>query len=231
MAAKCFAPVMGKRIRVMTLDQCGNPVTGGSCAEVVTDGFVTVTLQSQIENGNEILQKKANGQLCVNFKAPDIFKRFNVEVEFCGVDPDLLALLTNAQAYVDYNGASAGVAVYSGAITDKFSLEVWTGLSGQACPTGVQEASGYMLLPFINGGTLSDIVVDGQNAVSFKMTGGYTLDGNAWGKGLHKVVQDASGVAAVLPSNLDPLEHLLVTQTGIAPPPSACGCAAFNPAV
>jgi hypothetical protein len=195
---------------------------------VTTDGFISLTLTSEVEDGAEIITKKADGSLCVNEQTASSFKRFTVEIEFCGVDPDLLALTTNADAYLDYAGDTAGIVVPEGTIDAKFALEVWTGLSGQACPTGVEEASGYLLLPFLQAGVLGDLTIDGENAVTFSMTGAYTKGGNAWGEGPYDVLLD-SGTPAALPTALDPLDHLLLIETGVAPPPSACGCAALTP--
>lgn len=228
MSTKCFAPIFGKRIRVSSMNSCCLPVTGGSCAEIVTDGFISLSLSSEVEDGAEVITKKASGALCVNQKAPDGFKRFTLEMEFCGVDPDLLSFMTNLNAYPDWEGDIAGVTAYEGTVDKKFGLEVWTGLAGQACPTGVgvEEASGYVVLPCVNAGILGDISIDGENAVSFTMTGAYTVSGNSWDVGLHNVVLH-DGVPDVLPEALLPTEPLLITQTGVAPPPSACGCTAF----
>lgn len=230
MATQCFKPIFGKRIRVSLMDSCCRAVTGGSCAEIVTDGFISLSLSSEVEDGAEVITRKASGELCVNHKAPNAFKRFTLEMEFCGVDPDLLSFMTNMSAYQDWAGDIAGATAYEGMVDQKFGLEVWTGLAGAACPTGVgvEEASGLITLACVNAGVLGDITIDGENAVSFTMTGAYTVSGNAWGTGVHPVVLN-NGVADLLPTALLPTEPLLIMQTGVAPPPSACGCAAFAP--
>lgn len=227
MSTRCFTPVRGKRIRVTRLDACGSPPASGTeCSLVVTNGFTTVTLSAEVEDGTEIVTKKADGSLCVNEMSAPSFKRFNVEIEFCGVDPDLLELVTNADAYADYNGDNAGITIAEGTIDDVFALEIWTGLTGAPCPTGVSEASGYLLLPFVNAGVIGDLEVSEGSAVTFSMTGAFTKGGNAWGDGPYNVMLD--GVTeSPLPTALDPLDHLLIVETGLAPPPSACGCAAM----
>lgn len=223
MSTKCFSPLRGKRIRVTELDDCCNvPVTGSPDGAVATDGFISVSLTSEIEEGTEIITRKADGSLCVNDKAADSFKRFTVEIEFCDVDPDLLSITTNGEAYLDWNGDTAGIVVPEGTITSKFSLELWVGVSGNACATGVSEASGYLLLPCVTAGVLGDLTIDGENAISFTMTGAFTNSGNGWGVGPYDVLLNA-GVADRLPTPLDPGDHLLLVETGVAPPPSACG--------
>jgi len=226
MPTRCFKPIFGKRIRVSKMNSCCAVVTGGTCAEVVTDGFISLSLSSETEEGAEVITKNASGAVCVNVKAPDSFKRFTLEMEFCGVDADLLSFMTNMTSYLDYAGQVAGATVYEGAVDDKFGLELWTGLAGDACPTGVQEASGYVVLPCVNAGVLGDITVDGENAVSFTMTGAYTVSGNAWGKGAHNVVLNGVNPAK-LPTALLPTEPMLIMETGVAPPAAACGCKSF----
>lgn len=227
MSTRCFKPIFGKRIRVSKMNACCVPATGGSCAEVTTDGFISLSLSSEVEDGAEVITRKASGALCINQKAPDAFKRFTLEMEFCGVDADLLSFMTNMTAYTDYNDDVVGATVYEGTVEEKFGLEIWTGLAGEACPTGVEEASGYVVLACVNAGVLGDITIDGENAVSFTMTGAYTVSGNGWGRGLHEVVLDDGGDPAILPSALLSTEPMLIMETGVSPPPSACGCAAF----
>jgi len=133
-------------------------------------------------------------------------------------------------AFQDWNGDVAGATVYEGTVDQKFSLEIWTGLSVDVAPTGtVEEASGYAVLPCLNAGVLGDVSIDGENAVSFSMTGAYTVSGHAWGVGLHKVLFQGS-TKKPLPDVILPTEPLLIMQTGVAPPPSACGCAPFDAA-
>ena len=221
MVTTCFTPILGKRIRVTMLDDCGNvPAPGTENAYVATDGFISVNITAETEDGTEIITKKANGQLCVNEKQANSLKRLNLEIEFCGVNPALLALMTNAETYADYEDDIAGITVAEGAINKKFAFELWTGISAGACAPG-EEASGYLLLPYVNAGLLGDLTVDGENAVTFGMTGAYTKGGNAWGVGPYDVLADA-GVPAPLPTALDPLDHLLLVSTTVAPPPDAC---------
>lgn len=223
MVTHCFTPVLGKRLRVTEQDACGG-VTPGTSMQLVTDGFITITLSSEVEEGTEIMVRNAAGQLCVNEKMADSFKRFTAEIEFCGVNPSLLAMVSNAEPYEDHAGDVAGFTVPEGEISKKFGLELWTGLSGQAClPGGAgEEASGYMLLPFMQAGVLGDITIDGENAVTFSLTGSYTKGGNAWGVGPYDVLLDETGDPAKLPTALDPYDHLLLIDTALAPPPVSC---------
>lgn len=223
MATHCFIPLRGKRIRVTRLDSCGNvPGSAEADAWIATNGFITMSLSSEIEDGAEIIRKLADGSMCVNEKYNDSFKRFTVEMEFCGVNPSLLDFMTNAEPYLDYAGDVAGFTIGEGEISKRFALELWTGLSGQPCEPGAEEASGYMLLPFVAAGIVGDIEVTGEDAITFSMTGASTRGGNAWGKGPYHVVYNAADAASFLPTALDPMTHLLMVDTALAPPPIGC---------
>lgn len=227
MTNRTYSPVLGKKFRLTSLDSCGNvPASGTAGSRIVSDGFVSVTLTAEVEDGAEIITKKASGALCVNEMTASSFKRFTMEMEFCGVDPAALSFVTNAEVYEDYAGNTAGITVGEGTIDKRFAFELWTGLAGQACPSGVEEASGYMLLPFVNAGVVGDIEVTGEDAVTFSMTGAYTKGGNAWGTGPYDVVLNGA-VAAPLPDALDPKDHFLLIDTGVAVPASTNGAATF----
>jgi hypothetical protein len=94
---------------------------------------------------------------------------------------------------------------------------VLVGFSG-----GAAFAGGYLLLPFVVGGVLGDITVDGENAVTFSLTGAYTKGGNAWGVGPYNVVNNATPAPSPLPTALDPFDHLLLVDTSLAPPAASC---------
>lgn len=218
MATRTLSPVFGKRIRITKLDECGNvPDAGETDSMAVTDGFITVSLSSEIEDGDEITQKNAAGHLCINERTDSSFKYFTGEIEFCEVDPGILSLITNVVPYEDADD-TIGFYVPEGTITQRFALELWTGLAGQSCPEDVEEASGYLLLPFMKGGSLGDIEVGGEDAVTFTVSDMSSTGGNGWGVGPYDVVDGGP-----LPNELDEMAHLLMIETGVAPPPSASG--------
>lgn len=221
MANHCIIPLLGKRLRVTPADSCG--VIAPDAEYVATDGFVSITLSSEVEDGAEIIVRKASGALCVNEKRANSFKRFTVELHFCGVNPALLGLTTNAKPYIDgYSSDVIGYTVPEGEINKWFSLELWTGLSGGVCAPGAEEASGYILLPLVTAGVLGDIEITGEDAIDFSMTGAYTKGGNQWGTGPFDVQLDDSGDPARLDPGVDAFDHLLMIDTALAPPPDSC---------
>lgn len=220
MANHTFVPILGKRIRVTRLFENGAIDTTGDDAQIVTDGFVTVSLTAEVEEGTEIIQRNASGALCVNEKFNDSFKRFTAEIEFCGVNPQLLTMVTNAEPYEDYAGDIAGFTIGEGEITEVFGLELWTGLSGAEASADTTPG-GYFLLPFVAGGTFGDIEIGGEEAINFTLTGAMTKGGNQWGTGPYDVLLDEDGTPAPLPTPVDVLDHLLLMDTALAPPPIA----------
>lgn len=216
-----FTPILGKRIRVTQLDDVGNvPASATADSFLATDGFIRVSISAEVEDGTEILTKKADGSYCVNEKQANSLKRLNLEMELCGVNPALLALISNAEGYADYGGDIAGITLPEGKITKKFAFEMWTGLDSSTDVSAGNEGSGYLLLPYVNAGLLGDLQADGENALTVSMTGAYTRGNNKWGVGPFNVVYNATPLAAPLPLAIDAYDHLLLMQTMLAPPAS-----------
>lgn len=214
MATRCFSVVRGKRVRVTELDACGVPVTGGSF--VVSEGFIQVALTSELEDGDEYIQKNADGKLCINERAPDALKRLSVTVDWCQVDPDIISLITGYPVELD-GSDSVGFRIQEGEADKRWALEVWTGLGGASCNGGSVEY-GYMLLPHITGSTLGDITIENANA-TFQTTG-YTEGGSGWGVGPYNVIGSPAGPLDVPISAVD---HALIRVTEVAPPDAVCG--------
>lgn len=213
-----FNLFLGKKLRITQVTECCGPDMAGQY--VVTDGFVSIQLSAEVESGAEIITRKADGSLCVNERMSDAFKRFTLVITLCEVDACVYSLISNAVPYEDAEGNIIGFTVPEGDITTKFALELWTGLAGVACEEGVEEASGYLLLPCVVGGTLGDLTIDGENAVTFTINGAFTKGGNGWGVGpWDDVTPDGP-----LPTPLDPGDHLLLIKENVAPPENTDGC-------
>lgn len=215
MATKTITPIRGKRIRITQLDDCGRLTP--SSLQIVSSGFVTVSLSPKVEDGTDIQVRNANGALCINERGNPSFTGFDVEIEFCEVNPSLITMVTNAEDYEDYEGDIAGFTVPEGEITGMFALELWTGIAGVACGNSGDEASGYMLLPMIAAGTLGDLEIGGEDAITFTLSNASTRGGNTWGVGPYDVLDD-DGTPSPLPTALDPLDHFLMIETFVTPP-------------
>lgn len=87
------ASVQGVAIRVTRLDASGNLLTepGDSYA---TSAFLRVSFTPEYEEGDEVVEKSANGTVCVSYKAPDTLKRITMELAICEPDTELSQLLS-----------------------------------------------------------------------------------------------------------------------------------------
>ncbi len=87
------ASIQGVSIRVTRLDAAGNLLTGTGDS-YTTSAFMRVSFTPEYEEGDEIVEKGANGVICVSYKAPDTLKRITMELAICEPDPELSALLS-----------------------------------------------------------------------------------------------------------------------------------------
>jgi hypothetical protein len=223
----CAKVVRGTMMRVTKLDGCGRVVTG-LCSKVTTDGFVTATLTMETEDGSEISLQNAAGTTCIEDKKPSYLKYVTVEIEFCQVDPDLLALINeNYVAVLDADGNTVG---FQGSTTvpdsSGFALEIWSDIIGSdVCENPDAEGAWwYTLLPYVTGGILGDVEFQ-NDAITFTITAN-TKTGNRWGQGPYDVVRDADTNASPLLAAIDGKAPFLMQATTVAPPEAACGCQA-----
>lgn len=86
------ASVQGVAIRVTRLDASGNLLTEPGDS-YTTSAFLRASFTPEYEEGDEIVEKSANGTVCVSYKAPDTLKRITMELAICEPDPELTALL------------------------------------------------------------------------------------------------------------------------------------------
>lgn len=220
---KRFAPYKGKRLRATNLDFAGKPVIGDDSV-VITDGMVTFTMTANIEESEAISSTNANGDICWSVPSEPKLVNFGVEATFCDVDFALFEMLTGHPVVL--NDAGTIVGITEGTKIDlanvNVALELWTGAnpSGSA-RAGAQGEWGYILLPFVRGGTVSDITVENA-AITFGVTGMVTKDGAGWGKGPYDV-ELVAGVAAPLFQSLGTSDHRRIMSVEIAPPQAFTG--------
>lgn len=227
MPTKCLSLVRGRRVRLTRLDGCGHPVYG-ECSTVVTKGFISVAFTANTTESDEINVTNAAGETCVYEPAETSLAGYSVEIQFCEVDPDLFALVTNQPTVTDSMDNVIGFDIDTSTSLDSggFALELWAGsAAGDACDSGGSEGSyGYLLLPFIRGGIVGDFTVE-NGAVTFTITGGATRNGNSWGVGPYDDIQlDGTGNPGPMLSPIGTNVALRTILTDVAPPEAACGC-------
>jgi hypothetical protein len=231
MPGKCFPLVRGRVMRATRLDECGR-IKPAAVSSIATDGFVSVALTANIEEGEEITVVNAAGRTCVKDAAVPTLNGYGVAVTFCDVNPELYAMMTNQRVVFDSDGLAVGFRVNTKVDVSKanFALEVWSNVPGVACDPlddAAQGAYGYTLLPFISGGVLGDFTIE-NGAVSFTLQNANTKDGTGWGKGPYDVVNGAAGAEPLL-EDLDANDHLHVQFTTVAPPEPSCDSISSGP--
>lgn len=229
MASTKFALVRGRALRVTKLDGCGS-VALGPRSMVATEGFISVGLTANNEEGETISVTNAAGNICILDEPAPKFTGYSIEVQFCGVDPELFSLMTGQPIVLDADGELAvGLQVNSDIdVNDSgFAMEMWSNVPVAACDESGGASYGYMLIPFVKGGTLGDVTIE-NGAINFTLSGASSKDGNEWGVGPYDVVRDSDGDASPLLIALPSKNHLHMQLTTVAPPEFTEGAEALG---
>lgn len=224
-----FSLVRGRAMRVTRLDGCGR-VALGPDSQVSTDGFISVGLTANTEEGETISVTNAAGRICILDEPAPKFTGYTIEVAFCGVDPELFTLMTGQPVVMNADGTDAvGFRVNSKVNVDEsgFALELWSNVPVAACDASGGASYGYFLIPFVQGGTLGDVTIE-NGAINFTLSGASSKDGSEWGVGPYDVVRDEDGVAGPLNEVIDSGDHLHMELTTVAPPEPSEGADAVG---
>jgi len=129
------ASVQGVSIRVTRLDAAGNLLNNPGDS-YTTSAFMRVSFTPEYEEGDEIVEKSADGTVCVSYKAPDTMKRITMELAICEPDSELTALISgglllrkNFGTFASPDTKSIGYAAPSvgdDPTGNGVSLEVWS---------------------------------------------------------------------------------------------------------
>jgi hypothetical protein len=93
------ASVQGVSIRVTRLDAAGNLLNGAGDS-YTTSAFLRTSFTPEYEEGDEIVEKSADGTVCVSYKAPDTLKRITMELAICEPDTELSQLISGGLFFV-----------------------------------------------------------------------------------------------------------------------------------
>ncbi|HHO9649388.1 TPA: hypothetical protein ACRZB8_004516, partial [Escherichia coli] len=203
--------IKGFRMRATRVGRCGLPLKGPK-NQIVTDGFIEFGMERETSDGDDIEQKNASGVVCATDRTEDQFKRYNLTLQLCGIQPDLLTMFTDQAAVLDADGDTAGFLQQTGGNTSgSVALELWAGTGGgddcevpenddifksvEGGKTGGQWW--YILLPWVRGATLGDLTINGTDAAEVTVSA-YTGSGAHWGQGPYNVVPGADGSAGRL---------------------------------
>lgn len=219
MASLCVSPIKATVMRVVKLDTCGVPVTGDASAVVVQDGFISISVSPQYEDGDEFIQRLANGSLCINQKDPDSFKRVDLEMTWCVLDPDAIVMIAGERLLTDGDPVTGtGVVFGEGEALSHFSLEVWQPVSGAGACTASGDAQ-YVYWAFMNvgNGRVGDFTFE-NGIFNFVMSASTFSASPVWGTG-----PGTGGPWIGQPVIAG--DHYLYNVTTEPPPVSSCGAA------
>lgn len=218
-----------KMIRVTKLDGCGKPVLGPDSV-VTSTGLITLGLTANTFQGTAITQENANGDRCIDDTPAPKFVNWTVALTLCGVDPNLINLLTgNPLVYNDAATPEAyGIDIVSNVDVDTigFAIEVWSGTPTDAC-TDEGLTYGYAIVPFVKGGVIGDQSWE-NGAINASVTGGQSKDGSQWGVGPYDVELDDSEAESPLLQPIGTKTHERIIPTNLAPPVEAAGATALG---
>src|SRR5688572_10059925 len=187
MVAQCHSVVRAPAARVTRLGPCGE-ILDEACAYAVTELFVDITLTRVLQDRQDALQLNANGDICVDKPKAPILRWYEVNLQFCNVDPELLNILTDDPIVL--NDATipeaVGYRTRRGTIaTSNFALEFWVGTEDEECDDG-EVVYGYGLLPWMYQGYLTDLTF-GNQVTTFTVNA-ITKFGTPWGVGPYNVL-------------------------------------------
>jgi len=121
------------RVTRLTVDGSIDP----SYPVLTTKGFMTATFTPEFEDGDEIAEKNASGEVCIAFKADDTFKRITFALSVCSPDPEVAALLAGGKVILacdavdDTDVVQGDVVGYSSPLVgdvvgNPVAIEIWS---------------------------------------------------------------------------------------------------------
>lgn len=181
MAQNYAASVQGVAIRATRLNANGSTASGAS-GSYVLNSFIRVSFTPEYEDGDEITEKTASGEVCVTYKAPDTLKRVNLEVAICQPDPEWTELVVGGDLLVTAGQTVgwASEAIGTDGNPNGASLEVWS----RAVSGGIQASvNPYIrwIFPFVKLRPTGERVI--ENGLLANVFEGYGVGNATWGDG------------------------------------------------
>ena len=222
-----FPIFKGLAMRLTRIDACGKPIEGDG-NRLATKGFVSVQLTPVMRDRQEAEPINAEGRVCFSGTTPATRKWHTAEIAFCGVDPELVSMLTGYEKVLGYDDAVIGMGDLPD-IDDEFgvAVEVWTG--GDAdddCPEPIDDSvldisdsgktGGYLLFGAREWSPMGNITIS-EGVADFGLSG-ITYRIPQWGRGPYNVLQDDKGVPSRLKVGPGNKRHYTLLRTKVAPP-------------
>lgn len=224
MPTDCAKLVRGRVGRFTKIDRCGS-VVPGPLSTVVTEGLISVTYTPANDAGTTITVANAAGKNIINNVPTPKFQNFAVQVSMIGVDPVLLAMLSNQETWAGVEaGEITGFTIGDDIDPEAFgfAMELWSGVDGNVCDDTGTLKYGYFLMPWLRGGAV-DAITWANDAINFTVTGATSVGGHDWGVGPYDVTLDSDEQEAPLRIPLGTRKHFLFDLVTMAPPVGDCG--------
>src|SRR5687767_988371 len=229
MAVVCSKQARAKVMRLTLLDECG-AVVEGPASTLVSKSFVSVTSTPNYLEAEEISQADANGDLCIDDRSDPALRWIDLSIIVCVTDPSMINLITGDPLVLDDAATPNTVRFRINAAltgTANFALEIWEGITGQACTVDGNPSYGYWLYPWVKDAQWGEWVH--QNGALVLTFTARAVNGSGWGVGPYDVRRDAT-----VPATLEPLltaiddDDFVHYEVSSAPlPTSACGAVAL----
>jgi hypothetical protein len=226
MATICAPLARGRRARLTRLDECGAP-DPGPAGQLVTDGLISVGVEPNYLDPEEITQRNANGDLCIDDQGNPALRWLDLTILMCQVNPDAFNIITGNPLVVDDASPTpnnVGFRVDDDVTgTANFALELWSGVANQPCTVGGAVQYGYWLFPFVVQARIGEWTW-GNEALTIELTA-RTSPGSLWGQGPTAYTVRADATTGTPERILTPIgdsDHLHYEVVTVAPPAAAC---------
>lgn len=120
--------VNGVALRVSRLAPDGT-ILAGSNTIYTQKAFMSFQFSPEMEEGEEITEKNADGSICYSAQEASTLKRVTLSLSVCSPDPELEELLLGGTIFTSASGEAVGYASpEAGEVTnpDGLALEVWS---------------------------------------------------------------------------------------------------------
>jgi hypothetical protein len=233
MPQQCFKPFRAQSIRVTELTDCctppdpsdispaspGESPAASPCSIAVTDAFTLVSAEAEVDEGEDILERKANGDICINERDPDVLTGMNLSITLCQVTPWFISKLTGWPVVMDQDCNAVGFDIMEGINLTQSAVELWSGVSGLDCGAGARY--GYSVAPCVENWQLDGAIEFGGSDTIWSITlTGFAKGNHPWGRGPYNDVQMSSDGRLVDPMQNGAIMRLMATDV---PPPAYIG--------
>ena len=120
----CLPQVHICAMRVAELETTGVPAPGAGNL-ITVDSIVEIAATAVITEGDEIEEKNGCGAVCINYKAPDTLKRFDLSLIVCDHNPFVMAALGRGVVLNDAGVNGYAFPALGPTNEDAVSIEFW----------------------------------------------------------------------------------------------------------